>query len=74
MPDHTAGVANPTNTFTADAAWAGFQEAELGTIENGKFADLTVLDRDILRIPTSEILETKVTFTVVEGEIVYSSR
>ena len=60
--------------FTVDAAWAGFQEAELGTIEIGKFADFTVLDRDILSIPSPAILKTNVTFTVVEGEIVYSSR
>ncbi len=39
-----------------------------------KFADFTVLDRDILKISPREILDTRVTFTVVEGEVVYSGR
>jgi predicted amidohydrolase YtcJ len=36
----------------------------------GKWADLTVLSADIMRIPAREILSTSV-MTVVGGEIVY---
>jgi len=39
----------------------------------GKWADFTILDRDIMTIPESEILTTKNVMTVVNGEIVYSS-
>lgn len=33
--------------YTANAAWAGFQEEEKGTLEPGKRADFIVLDKDI---------------------------
>ena len=57
--------------FTIWAAVASFQEKMLGSIEIGKFADFTVLDRNILDSPTHEILETQVLFTIVGGKIVY---
>jgi len=43
----------------------------LGSIEPGKFADLIVLDRDILTVPHNKIKETQVLTTIVDGEIVY---
>jgi len=40
-------------------------------LEEGKLADLVVLDRDITVAPPEEILETRVVLTVVGGEVVY---
>jgi hypothetical protein len=47
------------------------QEDVLGSIEEGKLADFTVLDRDILEIEAKEILRTKVLYTIVGGKIRY---
>jgi predicted amidohydrolase YtcJ len=55
--------------FTADAAYAMFAEQQLGTIEAGKLADLTVFDRDLLTCPERELLEAKVLLTVVGGRV-----
>jgi predicted amidohydrolase YtcJ len=66
-------IAEAVRGFTADAAWAAFEEADLGTIEAGKLADLTVLDRDIFKTPPREILDAWVTHTVVAGDIVFES-
>jgi hypothetical protein len=41
--------------------------------EVGKFADLTVLSKDIMKIPAPEILTTTCAMTVVGGEIVYEA-
>lgn len=57
--------------FTIWAAYAAFQEKVLGSIEIGKLADFTVLDRDILTIAPKEILQTNVVYTIVGGKIRY---
>ena len=60
--------------LTAWAAYATFQENQRGTIEVGKWGDLTLLSQDILTVPEEEILNTKIDLTVVNGQIVYRSR
>ena len=59
--------------FTIWAAHSGFQEDILGSIEVGKYADFTVLDKDILEIDAEEILTTKVLYTIVAGKIRYQT-
>ena len=57
--------------FTAWPAYAAFEEARRGTLEPGKWADLTVLSQDIMQIAAPEILRTEAAMTVIGGEIVY---
>ncbi len=57
--------------FTVWPAYASFEEDRRGTIEPGKWADLTVLSADIMRLPEREILRVEAVMTVVGGEIVY---
>jgi predicted amidohydrolase YtcJ len=54
-------------------AYAAFEENRRGSIAVGKWADLTVLSADIMRIPEPEILRTEAVLTVVGGEIVFTS-
>lgn len=49
-------------------AIATFTEKDLGTLEVGKFADFTVLDRDILVAPLEQVAKAKVVATFVGGE------
>jgi predicted amidohydrolase YtcJ len=58
-------------SYTLDAAYAAFEEQLKGSLEVGKWADVTVLSRDILTIEPREILETQVLYTVVGGDVVY---
>ncbi|HET9275649.1 MAG TPA: amidohydrolase family protein, partial [Gemmatimonadales bacterium] len=58
--------------FTYWPAYAAFEEDRRGTIEVGKWADLTVFDRDIMRVPEAEILGAKCTMTVIGGEVVWA--
>ncbi len=44
---------------------------DVGSIEVGKFADLAVLDRDILSIPFNSIKDTQVVMTIINGDIVF---
>jgi predicted amidohydrolase YtcJ len=50
-----------------------FQEANLGSLTPGKYADLLVLDRDYLTVPSDEIKDIKPVLTMVGGKIVYGS-
>lgn len=59
--------------MTLDAAYASFMEKEIGSLTPGKKADFVVLDKDIMTIPVSEILTTKVAATVVDGQVVYGN-
>ena len=77
------GGFQPENALTREEAlrgmtiWAAksnFEEHEKGSIEKGKFADLVLLDNDLMAVPNENILQTKVLMTFVNGEKVYSAK
>lgn len=55
--------------YTWLGAWAGREEAEKGSLERGKLADLIVLDRDVLDGDPAAIAGTEVVATVVGGVV-----
>lgn len=57
--------------MTIWAAYAGFQEQVTGSLTPGKYADFVILDRDIMTVPVSEILGTRVTATYIAGRAVF---
>ncbi len=57
--------------FTQANAMANFTELDLGTIEMGKLADVTVLSTNLLTVREEDILTTEVLMTIIGGEIVY---
>ncbi|KAF9219325.1 hypothetical protein BS17DRAFT_789499 [Gyrodon lividus] len=59
--------------MTLDPAYAAFAEDYLGSLSIGKKADFVVLDRDIMTVPVSEIVGTKVKATIIDGEVVYGN-
>jgi predicted amidohydrolase YtcJ len=57
--------------MTQWVALAQFQESDLGTIEVGKWADLTWMDRNWLSIEPNDVLNTRVKGTCIAGEWLY---
>ena len=56
---------------TRSNAYFMFQEANLGSLAPGKYADLVVLDRDYLAVPVDEIAQIRPVTTMVGGRFVY---
>ncbi|HEV7837376.1 MAG TPA: amidohydrolase, partial [Gemmatimonadaceae bacterium] len=61
-------------SMTIWPAYAGFQESLLGSLTPGKYADFVILDRDIMRIPATEILAARVLSTWIGGKRVYEAK
>jgi predicted amidohydrolase YtcJ len=59
-------------TYTTNGAYVAFQEQESGSLTAGKWADITVLSRDIMTVPPDSILGTTVLYTIVGGKVVYT--
>ncbi len=57
--------------MTIWAAYSNFEENEKGSIEVGKFADFTVLEKDIMTISEEEIPNLLVNATFINGDKVY---
>ncbi|MFE3450727.1 amidohydrolase [Nonomuraea sp. NPDC059194] len=56
---------------TFNGAYQLRQDRYTGSLEAGKFADLIVLDRNVMKVPAEQIAKTKVLLTMVGGRIVH---
>lgn len=68
LPSRTTAL----RMYTLNGAWGSFEEADRGSLEVGKLADLVVLDRDYLTIPTEDVGAIRPELTMVGGRIVYA--
>ncbi|MEP6698688.1 MAG: amidohydrolase [Verrucomicrobiota bacterium] len=73
-PEQAVSREQALKMFTMSPAYAAFEEQDKGSIEVGKLADLTILTKDIMKIPAPEILATTCAMTVIGGEIVFEIR
>ncbi len=73
-PDQVMTREEALRSMTIWPAYAAFQEKELGSLSPGKYADFAVLDRDIMRVPATEILQTRVLSTYLGGKSVYEHK
>jgi predicted amidohydrolase YtcJ len=73
-PEQAVSREHALKMFTAWPAYAAFEEKDKGSIEVGKLADLTVLSKDIMKIPAPEILKTTCAMTVIGGEVVFEAK
>lgn len=60
-------------SYTLANAYAAFQDREKGSLEPGKYADITILSNNLLTCKDEEIPGTEVRMTIVGGKIKYSS-
>jgi predicted amidohydrolase YtcJ len=71
LPDQKLSAIEALRGFTADAAYAGFAETEVGRLAPGLRADFVILSGDPLTVPAREIPELRVISTWLDGKPVY---
>jgi predicted amidohydrolase YtcJ len=69
--DQKISVMEAIKLYTLNAAYHSFDEGLLGSIENGKRADIVVLGEDILTVPPERIVDIPIDITLVDGNVVY---
>jgi predicted amidohydrolase YtcJ len=74
IPEGKISVADAIRAYTINNAYAAYEDDLRGSLRAGKLADITVFDRNLLKIAPAEILEAKVTHTIVDGKIVFRRR
>ncbi|WP_080798034.1 amidohydrolase [Arabiibacter massiliensis] len=57
--------------YTKNVAFENYMEDQVGTLEEGKKADLVVLDRNILECDPKEISDSTIRYTISDGRIVH---
>jgi predicted amidohydrolase YtcJ len=70
-PAERMTLAETIRAFTSDAAYAAFQENDLGDLQPGKWADFIVLDRDLFKTDEAELWQIQVEETWLAGEPVF---
>ena len=71
-PEQSMSREEAVYSYTLGNAFAAFEENIKGSIEPGKYADFVVLSNDLITCKEEEILNTKVLYTIINGEVVYS--
>jgi predicted amidohydrolase YtcJ len=71
FPEQKITLAEALRAYTADAAWAAFQENEKGSLAVGKLGDFAVLSRDVFAVPPTELASIAVEATVLGGRVVF---
>ncbi len=72
-PEQRVDLETMLDAYTIAGARLVGADAESGSIEVGKSADLVVLDRDLFAIEAAEISDAEVMLTLFEGEAVYDA-
>lgn len=70
-PEERLSIEDAIRNYTAESAYASFEERDKGQIAVGMLADLVVHSKDLLTIAPREILQTEADITVFDGRVVY---
>ncbi len=71
VPQQKITVEEAVRAYTANAAYASFDESRKGILSTGRLADFVMLERNIFEIPPEEIGAVRVRTTVVGGRQVF---
>ena len=71
-PEERVSLAQALDGFTRSAAFAGFAEDRIGSLEPDKWADFIIVDRDPTKVDAQALARTQVLETWVAGKKVWA--
>ena len=71
FPEQKISMEEAIKGYTLNAAYTEFAEYLKGSLEEGKLADMVILDQNLFEISTERILDTRVIMTILDGKIIY---
>lgn len=72
-PAECVSVEKAIERYTMGSAYCEHREDKKGSLEVGKYADMIILDQNLLEIDKSKIKDTKVQLTMLNGKVVYTA-
>jgi len=73
LPDERVSARQALAMYTANAAYASFEEETKGSISEGKLADIVILNGDPTKVPQEEIESIRAELTIIGGRVVWES-
>ena len=70
-PEERVTLGEALHAYTRGAAYAGFAEDRLGSLDPGKWADFVIVDRDPTQVNPQELARTQVLETWIAGKKVW---
>jgi len=72
FPDQKLTREEAIKAHTIWAAYSGFQDHLIGSLEPGKLADVIVVDQDLMTCPEQDLHKTRVLLAMVDGKMKYN--
>lgn len=73
-PENNVDIHTAMRMFTIDGAYCAFEEDKKGSIEKGKYGDITVLSEDPYQVDADRIKDIQVAMTIYRGNVVYEMK
>ena len=73
FPEQRVDLTTALKAYTWGSSFGAFEESRKGTLEEGKLADITVLDKNLFETEPEEWLNVNVRMTIVGGKTVYKA-
>ncbi|HEX8284787.1 MAG TPA: amidohydrolase [Pyrinomonadaceae bacterium] len=73
-PEERLSIEDAIRNYTAEPAYATFEEGQKGQVAVGMLADLVVHSKDLLAVAPAEILSAEPDLTVFDGRVVYERK
>lgn len=70
-PAERVSVMDMVKAYTINGAYQLYRDHSIGSLENGKFADMIIVNQDIFKAKPLDIDKTKVMTTIFNGEAVF---